>query len=45
MITLERVGYGETVEKKDKDLPLIEQVMMTKWGKRKSNWNGSIPIL
>lgn len=45
VITLEKYGFGEETEKKDKDLPLIEQVMMTKWGKRKSDWNGSIPIL
>lgn len=28
-----------------KDLPMIEQVLLTKWGRRTVDWNGSIPIL
>lgn len=48
MITLEAYGFGEEEAKeavKVKDLPLIEQVMKTKWGLRKADWNGSIKIL
>ena len=45
VITLEKYPFGEEVTTKAKDLPLIEQVMMTKWGERKSDWNGSIKIL
>jgi hypothetical protein len=30
---------------KIKDLPLIEQVLLKKWGRRKVDWNGSTKIL
>ena len=36
---------SEGQEVKVKDLPLIEQVMMTKWGARRVDWNGSTKIL
>lgn len=26
-------------------LPLIQQVLLKKWGKRKTDWNGSTKIL
>ena len=27
------------------NLPLIEQVLLTKWGRREVDWNGSVKIL
>ena len=44
-LTFEKYGYDEEPPEKTKDLPLIEQVLMTKWGPRKVDWNGNIKIL
>lgn len=45
IITLQRYQNGGDNEIKVKQLPLIQQVMMTKWGLMKSDWNGSVRIL
>ena len=44
-ITLSPMNHDEEEELKVKELPLIEQVMMTKWGARNGDWNGSTQIL
>jgi hypothetical protein len=44
-LTLESLKTDEEDNVKLKDLPLIEQVMMTKWGRRIANWNGSTKIM
>ena len=44
-LTLQNLKEDNDKEIKLKDLPLIEQVMMTKWRHRKVNWNGSTVIL
>jgi hypothetical protein len=44
-LTLSPMNEEEVEELKPKGLPLIEQVMMTKWGPRRADWNGSTKIL
>ena len=44
-LTLEPFAPEEEENIKTKDLPLIEQVLMTKWGLKRVSWNGSTKIL
>ena len=41
-LTVSPVGEDDA---KVKHVPLIEQVMMSKWGERRADWNGSTKIL
>jgi hypothetical protein len=39
------IGKNSSSTEKVSNLPLIEQVLLTKWGRREIDWNGSVKIL